>query len=313
LKHLEYSDVQGWHVNCFYKTDRMKDIQSIYGRKVATGRNQKGLSLVELLVAISIFGLIAVGATGLLSATLETHTAGTARHDLYREAMMIMERLTNSVGKCTYLFIPNAHQTRRNILAFSGHVNEDNDHYFGDPLFPRIDEDLEKQMTDDVSAGIKNIDDDGDGQIDEGHMNDDDEDGQVDEDPLDGIDNDGDGNVDEDTGDNENVAGMDDDADGFIDEGDDRDDDEDGAVNEDPATATVYSLPAGTSTLQVNTPYNGQTAVLSTRVTTFQVTYEGPNRILIELSLTGESGEIAKFTEHVHLENTFQRIGKRVR
>ena len=98
---------------------------------------------------------------------------------------MIMERLISSVGKCTYLFVPNAHQPTRNILAFSGLVNEDNDHYFDDPLFPRIDEDLKKQMTDDDESGIENIDDDGDGQVDEGDKNDDDEDGQEDEDPID--------------------------------------------------------------------------------------------------------------------------------
>jgi len=275
--------------------------------------NAKGLTAVELLLAVTILGLVAVAATTFLSSTLNAHGIGDRRYELYREGLMIMERLTSSVRMCTFLLIPNAHEATRNILAFSGLVNEDEDHYFDDPLFPRIDEDPKKQMTDDDSSGVGNIDDDGDGLVDEGDMNDDDEDGLTDEDPLDGIDNDGDGNVDEDTGDDANIAGVDDDADGSIDEGDVKDDDEDGAVNEDQATAIVYSIPDGTTTLQVNTPYNGQTNVLSTHVTTFQTTFMAPNSVLIDLTLTSEDGDSVTFSEYVHVENTYQRVGKRVK
>jgi len=274
---------------------------------------QKGLTLIELLIAIAIFGLIAAGATALLSASLDANTQGDSRYWLYREGLMIMERLTNGVRSCTYLFIPNAHAPTRDILAFSGFVNEDNDFYFGDPLFPRIDEDPKKQMTDDDKSGIEGVDDDGDGQIDESGPNDDDEDGLVDEDPLDGVDNDGDGNIDEDTDDDANIAGMDDDGDGSVDEGDDKDDDEDGSVNEDQATVIVYSFDSGTNTLQASTPYNGQTAVLSTRVRAFQATWESPDCILITLTVTGDDGESVTFSEYVHIENTYQRIGKRVK
>jgi prepilin-type N-terminal cleavage/methylation domain-containing protein len=274
---------------------------------------EKGLTLIELLIAIAIFGLIAAGATALLSASINANTQGDSRYGLYREGLMIMERLTNGVRSCTYLFIPNAHAATRDILAFSGFVNEDNDFYFDDPLFPRIDEDLKKQMTDDGKSGIEGVDDDGDGQIDESDINDDDEDGQNDEDPLDGVDNDGDGNIDEDTGDDANIAGMDDDGDGSVDEGDDKDDDEDGSVNEDQATVIVYSFDSGTNTLEASTPYNDQTAVLSTRVSAFQATWETPDRILITLTLTGDDGEGVTFSEYVHIENTYQRIGKRVK
>ena len=47
---------------------------------------------------------------------------------------MVLERLSSSVRTCTFLFIPNAHQPSRHILAFSGLINEDNDYYFDDSV-----------------------------------------------------------------------------------------------------------------------------------------------------------------------------------
>lgn len=224
---------------------------------------QKGLTLIELLIAIAIFGLIAAAAAALLSASLNANTQGDSRYGLYREGLMIMERMTGEVRRCTFLLIPNAHNDVRDILAFSGFVNEDNDFYFDDdPLFPRIDEDPKKQMTDDGKSGIEGVDDDGDGQVDESGQDDDDEDGLVDEDPLNPV---------------------------------------------------IYSYDGGTSTLQVSDTYSDQTVVLSTRVSTFQVTWETPDRILITLTLTGDDGEGVTFSEYVHIENTYQRIGKRVK
>lgn len=278
-----------------------------------TRLNDRGFTLIEMLVVLSIFALIAAAATSLLSTSLVSYAQGNARYGLYREGLMIMERLTSQVRRSTFLLIPNAHTTDRDILAVSGSVNEDNDYYFDDPLFPRIDEDLKKDMTDDDEAGIAGIDDDGDGQIDEGDKDDDDEDGLIDEDPLDGIDNDGDGNVDEDTGDDSNISGMDDDGDGTIDEGDSKDDDEDGTINEDPVTVTVYSYDGAATTLRESTPYNAQTAILSTRVSAFQTTWETPNRLLITLTLTSADGESVTFSEYVHVVNTYQRFGKRVK
>lgn len=276
---------------------------------------EEGLTLVELLMAIAIFGLIAAAASALLSQALDANTDGDARYGLYREGLLIMERMTGEARRSTFLLIPNAHKTNRDILAISGSVNEDDDYYFGDPLFPRIDEDLKKQMTDDGKSGIIGRDDDGDGSTDEGDFNDDDEDGLIDEDRLDGIDNDRDGNIDEDTGDDSNIAGMDDDGDGDIDEGDPKNDDEDDEINEDPLNPVIYSYDSGTSTLQVYDTYSAQTTVLSTRVSAFQVEYDpnAPQRILITLTLTGANGESVTFSEYVHVENTYQRIGKRVR
>lgn len=275
-------------------------------------RGTKGVTLVELLVTLSILGILSTAAAALLSTTLQAYETGTDRSDLYREGMIAMERMTEGVRKSTYVLIPNAHNTTRDILAFSGSGNDDDDYYFDDPLFPRIDEDTKKDMTDDGQAGISGLDDDGDGVIDEGIKNDDDEDGLADEDPIDGIDNDGDGNIDEDKGDG-NIPGMDDDGDGQIDEGDSRDDDEDGLVNEDSLDPIIYTLDSGTNTLKETDSTAAQTVDLSTHATAFQVTFEAPQRILIELTLTGDHGEVIQFSEYAFARNVFQWNGKRVR
>lgn len=279
---------------------------------------EKGLTLVELLVTIAIMGIIAMVAFPLLSSGLEAHSKGIARARLYQEGLMLMERMTAGVKQCTYLLIPNAHAPVRDILAFSGTINEDNDYYFDDPLFPRIDEDPKKQMTDDGKSGIEGVDDDGDGLTDEGDKNDDDEDGVDGEDPLDGIDNDGDGNIDEDTNDDANILGMDDDADGSIDEGDVRDDDEDGTINEDPLNPVIYSFDSGTNTLTESLPHTGESVDLSTHVTSFQVTYEAPDTthdpiVQVALTLTGDDGESVQFVEYAYPRNVLQNTGKRVR
>lgn len=284
-----------------------------------TRLDEKGLSLIELLTALTIFAIIAVGATALLSAALDSSNYGNKRYELYREGLMLMERLTGQVRRCTFLLIPNAHSTDRDILAVSGFYNDDGDNYFNDALFPRIDEDPQDDMTDNSASGLNNIDDDGDGSIDEEDAKDDDEDNADDEDPLDAVDNDGDGNIDEDmpddmTGDNKpGIAGIDDDGDGSIDEGQTNDDDEDGLRDEDPLNAMIYLFDSSSNTLTESVPHIGQTTILSTRVSAFQATFEAPDRILITLTLTGDDGETVTFSEYVHVENTYQRIGKRVR
>ena len=290
-----------------------------------TQLDEKGLSLIELLTAVTIFAIIAVGATGLLSTALDSSSYGDKRYGLYREGLIIMERLTGQVRRCTFLLIPNAHTPTRDILAVSGFTNDDGDNYFNDPLFPRIDEDPGNDMSDDAAPGIASIDDDGDASTDEvaaGNENDD-EDEAINEDPWDGKDNDadgGDGNIDEDPPEDANndgapgIMGMDDDGDGSVDEGATEDDDEDGRPgNEDPLNPLLYFWESGNSTLKEKDTNSGQTTVLSTRVTAFQATFETPDRVLITLTLTGDDGEIVTFSEYVYVENTYQRIGKRVK
>ena len=287
--------------------------------------NEKGVTLVELLVTIAIMAIIATAAIPLLSSSLDAHNHGMARSRLYHEGLLAMENMTSGVRRCTFLLIPNAHNTTRDILAISGDINDDDDYYFDDPLFPRIDEDMNQDMNEDGDNGIKGIDDDGDGFIDEGFgFEDDDEDGVSNEDPLDGIDNDGDGNIDEDCGweaDNDGapgISGIDDDQDGQVDEGSIADDDEDGSFAETGNIPIIYSFNSGTGTLIQSIPYTGETADLSTHVTQFLVTYEAPDathgpRIQIALTLTGDDGESIQFVEYAYPRNILQKTGKRVR
>jgi len=274
---------------------------------------EKGLTLVELLVTIIIMGIIAVAVIPLLSTILDAHKESDARFSLYQEGLLAMERMTGGVRRCSFLHIPNNHSPSRNVLAYSGTVNEDGDNYFNDVLFPRIDEDPEKQMTDDNKSGIENMDDDGDGAIDEGNQDDDDEDGSVDEDPLDGLDNDGDGNIDEDTGDGANISGMDDDADGTVDEGDEKDNDEDGQTDEDGLNPVIYTFDSALTTLKETSTYDGNIVTLSTHVTDFEAKYETPARIRIKLKLMTDNGEEIEFQEYVCPRNTLQKTGKRAK
>jgi hypothetical protein len=278
------------------------------------------MTLLELLLAVTGMAIISAAATFFLSTTLDIEIQGSSRSELYREGLSAMEKMKERVKRTTYLLIPNAHNTTRDILAVSDMINDDNDYYFGDPLFPRIDEDLGGRYTT-AGNGIFLIDDDGDG---------DDEDGSNDEELLDGIDNDGDGNIDEDLGqDIQNdtfpgIMGIDDDADGQVDEmsggGDKNDEDEDGLKGEESLVPIVYMYDPAIDTLwEIATDQNSGTSppavwtALSTHVTLFQVTWEAPQRILIELTLTGDDDSTIQFSEYVYIENTFQKLGKRVR
>lgn len=233
--------------------------------------DKKGLSMVELLVSFTIMGIIAVVAAPLFSTCLDTYRVTYARSVLYHEGLLAMERMTGGVRCCTCLLIPNSHTPIRNdILAFSGFVNDDNDYYFDDSLFPRIDEDLPQDTNSDNAPGIADIDDDGDGNVDEGSKWDDDEDGLIDEDFLNPL---------------------------------------------------IYSFDSSTNTLQEIFSDTGQSVVLSTHVTSFQVTYTCDAtvpesiilRIRIDLTLTGDDGENVVFSEYVYPRNTLQKTGKRVR
>ncbi len=239
--------------------------------------------------------------------------------ELYREGTAIMDQIVEGSRKTPLFQIPNAHQPVRTLVAFSDPINEDNDFYFGDTLFPRLDEDSSGKVDGDTFAGVSNIDDDGDGAVDEGADVDNDEDGLSNEDPLNGLDDDGDGNIDEDTGgdfndDNDSgISGMDDDNNGAVDENNVDDDDEDGLIDEDPVNMVVYAWDSGRNALTLTSVTTGLTVDLSTRVTAFSAEYEAPERIRIQFTLTGDQGNTVDFDETVFPRNRYQRTGKRVR
>ena len=230
-----------------------------------------GFTLVEVLLAVAVAGLLMAALGGLVSQALQARAVVSTKNDLLQQAEFAMERMVSAVRGTTRLLLPLAEnpgtawsESARDpgVLAVTlgptidrdhdGFADADND---GDG---RLDEDPGNDLTSDYAAGIVGVDDDGDGQVDEGNVEDDDEDGSIDEDPVDGIDNDGDGSVDEDPSkDIENdgapgVIGVDDDGDGSIDEGgtpNKDDDDEDGAKEEDWLDSAVYFL-SGTDLLE---------------------------------------------------------------
>jgi prepilin-type N-terminal cleavage/methylation domain-containing protein len=296
---------------------------------------ETGMTLVELIISIAIMGIIAGAATALLSICLQAHAYGNNKSALHHEGLMVMERMTSGVRNTTFLLIPNGHNPTGGILAVSDMVNDDNDFYFGDPLFPRIDEDMGGTNAQ-SGYGIFKVDDDGDGSTDEGAVKtDDDEDGLNDEEILNGLDDDGDGSIDEDlgtdvTGDNlPGIAGMDDDGDGQVDEDPATgmtDEDEDGAKGEESVIAIVYQhepaidalweIASRALTGTLSPP--ATKVALSTRVTGFAATYEAPNaahapRVLITLTLTGDDGESVTFAEYAYPRNIVQKTGKKVR
>lgn len=286
---------------------------------------KRGFSLVELLLAITIMSFVAAVASVSVSVFLKSHAYSTSQTKVYSESVIAMERMGEGVRTSTFLLIPNGNATVRDVLAYSGGVNDDNDYYFGDPLFPRIDEDISADAGNDGQPGIDLLDDDGDSSTDEGgDATDDDEDGVADEDPLDGLDNDGDGTIDEDgaadfDGDGSpGISGMDDDGDGFVDEGGDpTDDDEDGSSGEDSLNITAFRLSNGD--LLERSAIDGSETVIAENVTDFTVTYEpsvagvSAPRVLISLSLDDGVSEPVTVTEYVYPRNTVQRTGKRVR
>ena len=290
-----------------------------------TPPGERGLTLVELIVAIAIVGLLAAAAAALLSAGIEAHAYGNERSALYREGLLALERMTAGVRSCTFLLVPNAHGTSRDILAFSGTVNDDGDFYFGDPLFPRIDEDPDQDMTDDNKAGIEDYDDDNDGTVDEGSggQDDDDEDGVAGEDAYDGQDDDDDGIIDEDadddlTGDGApGITHIDDDGDGTVDEGAVDDNDEDGTAGEDPLNAVVFEFD-GINSLKEKHTWDGAEVTLSQHVAAFSVTFEPADatrdpQVQIALTLVDDDGATFAFEEYVYPRNIVQKCGKRVR
>ncbi|MDF1590187.1 MAG: type II secretion system protein [Desulfobacterales bacterium] len=291
---------------------------------------ENGLTLMELLITVTILLIIAAVATPLLSSSLDAHRSGIARSRLYQEGLLAIERMTAGAKKTTFLTVPNNRKPSRDILAFSRLVNTDGDFYFGawgNPLFPRIDEDTHDYFSS-GGYGIRGVDEDGDELFDEGQQSDDDEDGLTGEDKFDGLDNDLDGNIDENVTKDMNqdgaygIKGIDDDGDGQVDEGvgEDSDDDEDGLKNEEVVLFAVYLYNSAAKTLTEihSDPVTGilgsaPKVVLSDHVTNFEAFFEAPERIRITLSLTGDNGESATFTEYVCPRNVFQKTGKRVR
>ncbi len=239
-----------------------------------TDFRHKGFTLLELLLALAIAGVLIAALSDVISTALEAQQATSLQNSTLQQARFAMQRLTRAVSKTQRLLIPLGEnpataysESVRDVLAVSldptldrnkdGWADANNDKDFldvnkngtrdaGEP--ERIDEDTAKDNTNDGQAGIKGIDDNGDGTIDLLGVSDNDEDTLNYEDSINGIDDDSDGSIDEDMSDDmtndgqPGVTGVDDDYDGSIDEGNKVDDDEDGLRDEDWIDSQVFFL-----------------------------------------------------------------------
>lgn len=242
-------------------------------------RHNAGFTLLELLIAAALAGLLLASIAGLVGRSLDSQLLVEERDKLNTEARFAMQRMVSAVSETRYLFLPMPDKTdtnwRENVreetipasppegdsmkatavlaLSLSASVDLDADGFpdADNDRDGRIDEDYPADIAFDYDPGIHLIDDDGDGFVDEGFFADADDDerwNQSDEDPINGIDDDNDGSVDEDPSADMNgdgapgIAGFDDDGDGAIDEGNPADDDEDGLDDEDWLDAVVFFL-----------------------------------------------------------------------
>lgn len=253
-----------------------------------------GFTLVEVVVAIMIGGMLLLALSGVVSGALSARRNTSAVHDIHRDARFAMERMVRAVGHTRVLILPLADMPASNwrenvreetvpasppegsstnataVLAVTlplyVDLNADGVPDADDDGDGRIDEDLPDDRNHDGAAGIVLIDDDGDGNVDEDQQHSDDESATTNDDPINGVDDDGDNNVDEDSGDDMNadacpgVCGVDDDGDGAIDEGGNGDDDEDGGSFDDWYNPVVFYLDNGTLMERMPVPWDENAA-----------------------------------------------------
>lgn len=247
---------------------------------MTTRSQQRGLSLVEVLVALVAAAGLLVGAAPLLQHAMSARVETDARLTLNRDAHFALQRLSDAVGQTHRVFVP---QVDLDETDFDESVREQ---YVPDSLAPlgagggtallsvalgarvdtdgdgvadadndrdgQVDEDPGGDITNDDANGVYQMDDNGDGVVDPSSFSNFEDDDEYrnfpNEDPVNGRDDDGDGSVDEDPNNDLNgdgqpgVAGVDDDGDGLIDEGNRDDDDEDGQVDEDWFDAVSFYL-----------------------------------------------------------------------
>lgn len=209
--------------------------------------NEKGVTLIELVIAVFIISIMAAGLSELLSIGLLSSAENRTKSGLLESANYALSRMTGAVRETDSVLTPANANAVRDVLAIGAMIDNDND--------GAIDEDGGGDIGNDGQPGLAGFDDDGDGSADEGGAGaqlDDDEDGIANEDTLgDGLDNDSDNNYDEEFIADMNsdgcpgVCSQDDDGDGSVDEGSASDDDEDGSADEDPVDPLIFYISNG--------------------------------------------------------------------
>ena len=263
-----------------------------YSYHVCNPSRQRGFTLLELLISLVIGSILLLALNGLVGGGLQTYDAVNRNNNLNRQVRFAMEQMLHAVSGSPQLLLPlndnpatnwpenireetlppsppvgdstkatavlAVIQNRSVDLDRDGIADADQD---GDGHF---DEDTGSDLTHDQAPGIYLIDDDGDGQVDEGgNPGDDDEAGGFSgEDPFNGLDDDGDGSTDEDPESDMNLdgcpglCGVDEDGDGLVDESAASDDDEDGASDEDWLDPVVFYLDNGTLMQRIPVPWD---------------------------------------------------------
>jgi len=102
----------------------------------------RGLTLVELIISIALMSLIAVAAAALFASALQAQAHAVRQGDLHREAMQLMGYVTGRARHTTHVLEPNADLPETDYLLCSENINNNNNYYQNDPLFPLIDEDF---------------------------------------------------------------------------------------------------------------------------------------------------------------------------
>jgi type II secretory pathway pseudopilin PulG len=153
-------------------------------------RRQRGIALAELLVAAVIAALVMAALGGVLASVGQTDSVLSERAVLQRDARLALARIAAMVEGSTRLMVPLEVTTGAgSVLAVAlppnldrngdGFADADNDHN------GIADDDLPADETKDGAAGIKGIDDDGDGTVDNGSgITDNDENGTVGSTPV---------------------------------------------------------------------------------------------------------------------------------
>jgi len=318
---------------------------------------QRGFTLVELLLALMLAAILFAAIGGVAGQVVNTREHVSEVNDLNRQARFAMDQMVRMVGQSRLLMVPQADRPASNwaehireetvppttptddsikytaVLAVTLPASIDLD---GDG-FPdadndrdgRIDEDPPADTTFDNATGIFQVDDGGDGDVDEFsaccYWDDDEDFGITNEDDINNNDDDNDGRVDEDPGSDINgdgchgLCGVDDDSDGLIDEGSgSSNDDEDGQTDEDWYDPVVFYLAGDTLMQRTPVPWDESgggivsgldfiASAIAENVTRFRVervpgTLDGIQLVDLTLELTSpDSGEMVSLNTRVRV------------